>query len=89
MTAALPKTPAIVHCSPMDATGVGIMDHDIVPLDAVPRMTKALPSDVEDALALIEAFVAVLLAERAGPLTPEQQDLLLTIQAEVARALDR
>jgi len=40
--------------------------------------------DVRETLALTQAFVAVLLAEQPGPLTPVQRDLLDTINARVS-----
>jgi len=63
------------------------MDQMNVPVVAVDQRAAAVV-DLDDTLALIRAFVTVLLAEQAGPLTPTQQDLLRTIQARVARVLD-
>ena len=42
---------------------------------------------LSETLELTHAFVAVLLAERPGPLTPVQRDLLATIQNHVSQHL--
>ena len=62
------------------------MDHTHIEMVAVGQYASA-DVDLRNTLALTQAFVAVLLAERAGPLTPVQQDLLSTIQAHVSRLL--
>jgi hypothetical protein len=55
---------------------VVVLTHLVDPVEAA--------DDLRETLALMRVFVAVLLSEQPGPLTPVQRDLLDTINERVS-----